>query len=180
MSHAPFPLSENNLTFGLKCQSKGRLSHAYTNDCFPQFIEGKISEHLESLEAWARVTLSEDINPTFGHHSPVNRDQFLLRIEYWSTKILITRPCVCRIEQRISDESKSSTRFNIQAARTCVDAALEMVKSFPNDPDLNFIYSTGPWWAITHLSEFPFPLNISVNTSLTSMSSRAINGRAST
>jgi hypothetical protein len=44
--------------------------------------------------------------------------------------------------------------FNTTSAKDCVNAALEMVKLFPNKPDLHFIYSKGPWWAVVHLSKY--------------------------
>lgn len=75
-------------------------------------------------------------------------------MDYWSTKILITRPCLCRIEQRIRNESNTSIDFNTTSAKDCVNAALEMVKLFPNKPDLHFVYSKAPWWAVVHLSKY--------------------------
>jgi hypothetical protein len=83
----------------------------------------------------------------------LEREQFLLKGEYWSTKMLVTRPCLCRIDRRIRDESNASAKFNKTSAEACVEAALEMTRLFPDEPDLDFIYSEGPWWAIVHLSK---------------------------
>jgi hypothetical protein len=43
--------------------------------------------------------------------------------------------------------------FNSETAETCVDAARQMAKLFPEKPDTGFIYSQGPWWDVTHLSK---------------------------
>jgi hypothetical protein len=73
----------------------------------------------------------------------LEREQFLLKADYWSTKMLVTRPCLCKIERRIRNESKASVEFNKTSAEAYVGAALEMTKLFPDDPDLDFIYSKG-------------------------------------
>jgi len=65
--------------------------------------------------------------------------------------MLITRPCLCRIERRIHNESNTSADFNTKAAKACVEAALELTKLFPDQPDLEFMYTKGPWWSTIHL-----------------------------
>jgi hypothetical protein len=65
--------------------------------------------------------------------------------------MLITRPCLCRIDRRIQKESAISTEFNTTSANLCINAALEMAKLFPAQPDLSFAYYEAPWWAIVHL-----------------------------
>jgi hypothetical protein len=57
------------------------------------------------------------------------------------------------MERRIRGESSASAEFNTTSAEACVEAALEMAKLFPDEPDLDFIYSKGPWWAVVHLSK---------------------------
>jgi hypothetical protein len=74
--------------------------------------------------------------------------------EYWSTKMLITRPCLCRIEGRIRNESNTSATFNAKTAVSCVEAALQTTSLLPDQPDINFIYPRGPWWAIVHISRY--------------------------
>jgi hypothetical protein len=120
-----------------------------------QFIQGKISEMLTELEDWASTALPEG-RRGLGKKDKTKheREQFLLKIDYWSTKMLITRPCLCRIERRIRNESSTSANFNTTRAEACVEAALEMVKLLPDQPDLDFLYSKGPWWAVVHISEY--------------------------
>ena len=87
------------------------------------------------------------------HETEFEREQFLLKIEYWSTKILITRPCLCRLERRIRHQSDTSANFDANAAEACVNAASEIVELFPEQPNLDYIYSNGPWWVIIHISK---------------------------
>ena len=87
------------------------------------------------------------------HNTSFERGRFLLEIEYWSKKILITRPCLCKLERRIRNQSDLSTSFDAKAAKSCCDAALEIAKLCPDEPSSDFIYSNGPWWAMVHISK---------------------------
>ncbi|KAI4947324.1 hypothetical protein J4E91_006676 [Alternaria rosae] len=117
------------------------------------YVQTKIAELLRELEDWVKTALPpEDIRASNWNQRPeLNRERFLLRIYYWSTKVLITRPCLCRIERRISTESAKSMNFNNESAETCVNAARNMTMLFPEQPDTHFIYSQGPWWDVVHL-----------------------------
>jgi hypothetical protein len=104
------------------------------------------------LEDWANSALPQ--HPATGKgksKADMTREQFLLSTNYWSTKILITRPCLCRIERRIQNESDVSATFNKNTATACVGAALELTNLFPDQPDFRFLYKNGPWWASIHL-----------------------------
>jgi hypothetical protein len=118
------------------------------------YVEGKMSEALRKLEAWSVGALPRGVRSWEGKQkSSFDREEFLLKTDYWSTTMLITRPCVCRIERRIQNESEASAKFNATSGETCVDAALRMVELFPNEPDPQFMYEQGPWWALNHLGE---------------------------
>ncbi|CAN9173970.1 unnamed protein product [Alternaria alternata] len=114
-------------------------------------VQGSISGLLNELEEWSKAALPGGRQAARKKHmTGLEREQFLIKADYWSTKMLVTRPCLCKIERRIRNESKASVEFNKTSAEACVGAALEMTKLFPDEPDLDFIYSKGPWWAIVH------------------------------
>jgi len=75
-------------------------------------------------------------------------------MHYWSTKILITRPCLCRTERRIQNESDASASFNVQMASICVTSARQLISLFPEEPDLDFVYVKAPWWSVIHMCEY--------------------------
>jgi hypothetical protein len=77
----------------------------------------------------------------------------LLQMNYWSTKILITRPCLCRTERRIKNQSDSSASFNSEMALLCVEATRALTALFPQDPDPKFVYLKTPWWNVVHVSK---------------------------
>lgn len=119
-------------------------------------VQSHMSNALDKLAEWRKEAIPT-ISRTYNRKNKAvhERQQFLLRAEFWSTKMLITRPCLCRIQQRIPNESATSANFNAANAEECVGAAIEMAKLFPDEPDLDFIYSQGPWWSVNRLSKSP-------------------------
>lgn len=114
-----------------------------------------IAHQNDELDAWA-TALPEGLN--FFHRSGVldhryRREQNTLDIMYHSTKILITRPCLCRLDRRIANRSADSNTFNQRAALLCVDAAKSIAKLLPDATENNLVilYQTGPWWQLVHI-----------------------------
>lgn len=79
------------------------------------------------------------------------REHIMLAFSLFSTKILITKPCLCRLDQRIQGQSKRSASFNQTMAKECVEAAREISELLPDTPDPVQIYQNGPWWCIIHI-----------------------------
>ncbi|XPS68919.1 hypothetical protein M3J09_001199 [Ascochyta lentis] len=116
-----------------------------------QEIQVKIRGLLNDLEDWAAESLSEHLMPGSPQQSKMEREQLLLRMSYWSTKILITRPCLCRTERRIKNESDKSAHFNSEMAETCINSARALTALFPDEPGSGFIYEKAPWWNVVHI-----------------------------
>ncbi|KAH5222886.1 hypothetical protein HBI82_001140 [Parastagonospora nodorum] len=115
-------------------------------------IQSHMSKSLDKLKEWQKEAIPTITRTYRGNHKAVHeRQQFLLKTDFWSTKMLITRPCLCRIQQRIPNESTTSANLNASNSEQCVEAAMEMAKLFPDEPDLDFIYSQGPWWSVNHI-----------------------------
>lgn len=119
-------------------------------------MQGRIKEYLSDLEKWSKNSLSNYIVPGSPQQSHMEREQVLLQMQYWSTKILITRPCLCRTERRIKNESDRSARFNSEMAEICVNSARALTALFPGEPSPDFVYKTAPWWSIVHISRCYF------------------------
>ncbi|KAF2680541.1 hypothetical protein K458DRAFT_373421 [Lentithecium fluviatile CBS 122367] len=116
------------------------------------YIQGKITKLATELQDWKRGALPEE-NGVYTNPFPPpdgSRELTLLRFYYYSVKILITRPCLCRTERRLRGQTKGSAHFNQKTAEACVNAALEMVSMLPVDPDLQDLYENGPWWSVLH------------------------------
>lgn len=78
------------------------------------------------------------------------RENILLRFQSYSTKILVSRPCLCRLDKRIKDQSTKSTNLNHGIAVSCVQAAQDLTQLLPDQPQPEWIYQNGPWWCIVH------------------------------
>ncbi|KAF3045477.1 hypothetical protein E8E12_006913 [Didymella heteroderae] len=117
--------------------------------------QSTIAHHNEELDAWA-TALPDGLN--FLRRSGVldhryRREQNTLDIMYHSTKILITRPCLCRLDRRIANQSASSNTFNQRAALLCVNAAKSIAGLLPDATERNLVmpYQAGPWWQLVHI-----------------------------
>jgi hypothetical protein len=116
-------------------------------------VQDTILSISEELDAWAA-----QLPPGFSfyHDNPeelvMGPERNILMIYYYSTKILVTRPCLCRIDRRIVNQTKSSNDFNQRMAASCVDAAKALTALVPDDMDGGIlrIYEVFPWWAVVH------------------------------
>src|SRR5690349_13810038 len=77
-----------------------------------------------------------------------SKERRILQMSYYNVKMLITRPCLCRLDRRIHNQSRYSSSFNQLTAAECVDAANALALLFPDEPETYpaRIYH-GPWWA---------------------------------
>lgn len=74
-----------------------------------------------------------------------------LAILFHSARMILCRPCLCRFEGRILNQSTKSKDFNQQAVSTCVHSARTMISllSWTASP-IQRIYSIPPWWHTLH------------------------------
>lgn len=120
-----------------------------------QSVQHTIAGLHEELETWA-ASLPQGLNflnrtNIFGHRYA--REQNILDILYRSTKILITRPCLCRLDRRIVNQSTNSNDFNERMASECVSTAKAVANLLPDDPKIHVVilYQAGPWWQMVHV-----------------------------
>ncbi|KAI9829405.1 MAG: hypothetical protein M1819_006342 [Sarea resinae] len=73
-----------------------------------------------------------------------------LAFAYYSAKIMINRPCLCRIERRMPRQSEDSKEFNRATAQACTEAAQQIMELLPDDVDPVQMYKSGPWWCVLH------------------------------
>ena len=118
-------------------------------------VQRTIAQENDELDAWA-TALPEGLN--FFHRSHVTGnlyrfEQNTLEINYHSTKILITRPCLCRLDRRTSNQTTSSNDFSQRAALICVGAAKSIASLLPDALASNIVllYQGGPWWQMVHV-----------------------------
>ena len=116
-------------------------------------VQKRIVNLSEELEIWA-----SRLPPGFNFYQGTNGEQTMgverniLRIYYHSAKILISRPCLCRIDRRIKNQTQISNDLNQRMATNCVAAAKALTALLPDDMSNKGrrIYEIFPWWAAVH------------------------------
>lgn len=69
---------------------------------------------------------------------------------FYSTVMIISRPCLCRINRTMPYASGKSKEFNRATAARCVHAAKDMLDLLPNEPNPIGVYKLAPWWCLVH------------------------------
>lgn len=68
---------------------------------------------------------------------------------FYSTKIGITRPCLCRLNQSAAEGDRTQ-EFCSKTAAECVESACHMLTLFPDTPDAALLHRISPWWGTLH------------------------------
>ncbi|KAL5048460.1 hypothetical protein BDW71DRAFT_22310 [Aspergillus fruticulosus] len=77
------------------------------------------------------------------------RERLNLAFSYYSTKILITQPCLSRILSQASWDNQNENVCTAMAGM-CIDMASQVLELLPNSPDLAWVHRRSPWWCIVH------------------------------
>ena len=113
-------------------------------------VQATIKQLDEQLEYWYRTLPS-----TFDfRRKQRDKEHFEYRLGlgffYYGTKMVIHRPCLCRLDRKIPGQSSRSLQFNRNAAQTCVEAARDLLSLIPDEPNAVGLIRVGPWWSILH------------------------------
>lgn len=120
-------------------------------------------------KSWQRtqteiVTLSKDVDQwyralprafQFAHEllcdkGAFTRERIILGFCFYSAKMLLNRPCLCRVDVRIANQTRSSKDIDQERARECIMAARSIADLLPDAADPVWLYTHGPWWCIVH------------------------------
>ncbi|CAG8260312.1 unnamed protein product [Penicillium olsonii] len=101
------------------------------------------------LDSWLmNLPAAYDFTSTQTSQCPISQRMGVAFL-FYSTKIGITRPCLCRLDQSLSEDDKTY-EFCSKAAADCVEAACHMLTLFPDTPDAALLYKMSPWWCTLH------------------------------
>ncbi|CBY02060.1 hypothetical protein LEMA_P008470.1 [Plenodomus lingam JN3] len=109
----------------------------------------QIATLLPELEEWALQSLPHGLLASTALTN--RREHFSLYLYYGSAKMYITRPCLCRIDMHNESQSEGMTGLDKKTAEICVQSALNLCSKFSEEPNLQWLYSRGPWWSIVHI-----------------------------
>ncbi|KAL3480573.1 fungal-specific transcription factor domain-containing protein [Aspergillus californicus] len=81
-----------------------------------------------------------------------HRGQVSLALTYYSSKIILSRPCLTRPDMTEGEHSRPfRSRFGNDNARTCVESALALISVLPDShPSTEWMIKQTPWWCILH------------------------------
>ncbi|KAJ9609222.1 hypothetical protein H2200_006994 [Cladophialophora chaetospira] len=113
-------------------------------------IQAKVKDLDDRLEHWYRK-----LPPAFAfRRKQRERGSYEHRLNlgffYYSTKMTVHRPCLCRLDRKIPGQSNKSLEFNRNSAAACVESAMEMLQLIPDEPNAVGLIRVGPWWNILH------------------------------
>lgn len=112
-------------------------------------IEFTMQSLMLELDSWfMNLPSAYDFTSTQTSQCPASQ-RMSVAFLFYSTKIGITRPCLCRVDQSLSEEDKTY-EFCTKAAAECVEAACHMLTLFPDTPDAALLYKMSPWWCTLH------------------------------
>ncbi|KAL8872285.1 MAG: hypothetical protein Q9174_002057 [Haloplaca sp. 1 TL-2023] len=129
------------------------LSHLYRPTVMDHSwaeVQGMILQFQKKLERW-RSTLPAvfDFTKKEGDLQFV-RQRIGLGMSYYGAVIIINRPCLCKIDEKIPDETQRGRDIDRASAASCVLAAQGLVDLLPDGSEVNGIYRVTLWWSLVH------------------------------
>jgi hypothetical protein len=114
-------------------------------------VQSDITALLRETDEWAVSAHLVGLSPANSiEESGLERAKLVLSFHYHSAKLLICRPCLCRIERRNKGQSGASADFYQRTADICVQSAQAISNLLPDQFDPQFVYEQCPWWSIVH------------------------------
>ena len=147
----------NALAFGYSARlstfTNEVLTRLYRADAMNQSwaqVQTTIASLNSKLEKW-----QSELPSVFDFCKKTRDQQFMsqrlgLGFFYYSTSMIINRPCLCRIDRKIPYESGRARNFNRDVAARCVHAARDMLGLLPDEPNPIGLYKVAPWWCLVH------------------------------
>ncbi|KAJ5950681.1 uncharacterized protein N7479_009094 [Penicillium vulpinum] len=127
------------------------VNKVYSVDCVMipwAHIEIRIAELKSRTEIWQSnlptgldFTIKEDNGPD------ILRYKLSLALQYYSARITLGRPCLCRRDARQKGNNPS---FSHEMAVLTLNSARHMLDLIPDEPDALQLYRISPWWCILH------------------------------
>lgn len=77
------------------------------------------------------------------------RQRWSLAFRFYSTRITISRPSLCRRDRLVAREKDSGTG-SLDVAEICINSASAMLSLLPDSPNTLWLIEVSPWWCILH------------------------------
>ncbi|OJJ51476.1 hypothetical protein ASPZODRAFT_127554 [Penicilliopsis zonata CBS 506.65] len=77
------------------------------------------------------------------------RGKLRLAFHYYSSRIILGRPCLCRRDARATSPTKNES-FSHKMAVVALESAMGLLDLIPDEPDAIQLYQITPWWCVLH------------------------------
>jgi hypothetical protein len=127
------------------------LVQVYSADVYRDGWE-EIAVRMSSLEmnhdSWLRDLErpynSMTANGTF-RAEELSQDQLSLALNYFSSKIILHRPCQAPLRLGEAANQLPQSIYRAKGALSCLRAALAVISTLPEKPDMEWLYKMMPW-----------------------------------
>lgn len=130
------------------------VNKVYSMDCTMvpwSHIENRIGELRSRIDLW-HANLPDAFNFTNQSDDGPDslRGKLFLAFHYYSARITLGRPCLCRRDARKEVADQRQETFSHQIAVITLESSLQMLDLIPDEPDATRLYQICPWWSILH------------------------------
>ncbi|KAJ5693298.1 hypothetical protein N7462_002721 [Penicillium macrosclerotiorum] len=110
-------------------------------------IEARLDDLRSRIDDWkSSLPTALDFTQDETDESPDQRRcKLILAFHYYSARITLGRPCLCRRDAR---QNNSSQSFSHMMAVITLDSASRMLDLVPDEPDILQLYQICPWWCV--------------------------------
>ena len=138
------------------------IANAITSNLYgihaPQYgkkpLERAIKSYSQKLDSWVS-TIDDELSFVDRNGEPLqsvlSRSQIGLALSFYSTSILLNRPCLSRpgLQER-SGIRFPRNQFGNDTALACVRSATLLLGVLPDEASGDWFYRTSPWWTMLH------------------------------
>lgn len=126
------------------------VNKVYSVDCVMvpwAQIEARIGELKSRTEIWqSNLPTGLDFTRKEDNGPDILRCKLTLALHYYSARITLGRPCLCRRDARQGPKPS----FSHEMAVLTLESARLMLGLIPDEPDALQLYQIAPWWCILH------------------------------
>lgn len=128
------------------------VNRVYSTNCVTlqwSEIESRLDDLRSRIDYWqSSLPAALDFTQKVGNDRPEQlRCKVALAFHYYSARITLGRPCLCRRDTRQSNSPQSLSHM---MAVISLESASRMLDMIPDEPNVLQLYQICPWWCVLH------------------------------
>lgn len=115
-------------------------------------VQDTMRELDSRLQSWKRNLPVELMFPVAGNieEDEHQHQKIGLAIMYHTARMILHRPCLCRMDGRIKNKSSASQKFHRDAVAKCVGSARALLATIRKPARTGKLHLIRPWWELLH------------------------------